>query len=90
MFKANNSNILSMLFRGGDYKEVVGMSSTTYLIIFRIFQPLSMMSLLYYILSKSKNIFVYIILIISALITCYPLGMARFSVAAMYIYHYFY
>lgn len=85
VFNANNSSILSMLFRGGDYKELVGMSTPTSLIIFRVFQPLSMMSLLYYILSKSKNIFVYIILIISALITCFPLGMARFSAAAMYI-----
>lgn len=85
VFYANNNSILSMLFRGGDYKEYVGLSSTFHLIIFRIFQPLSMMSLLYYILIKSKNKLVLIFLTITALITCFPFGMARFSAAAMYI-----
>lgn len=85
VYRANNSNILSMLFRGGDFKESVEMSSVTALIIFRVFQPIAMMCLLYYISSKSKNVIVYIALIILALITCSPLGMARFSVAAMYI-----
>jgi oligosaccharide repeat unit polymerase len=85
VFYANNYSILSMLFRGGDFKETVGLSSTSHLVIFRIFQPLSMMSLLYYILIKAKNRLVLIFLAISALITCFPFGMARFSAAAMYI-----
>lgn len=85
VFNANSNSILSMLFRGGEYKELAGMSSTTYLIVFRVFQPLSMMALLYYILIKNKNKFVLIFLTILAIITCFPLGMARFSAAAMYI-----
>lgn len=85
IFKANNNSILSMLFRGGEYKDTVTMSTTIDLIIFRVFQPLAMMSLLYYISSKSNNIIVYTILIILALITCSPFGMPRFSAASMYI-----
>ncbi len=85
IFNANNNSILSMLFRGGEFSEIIEMSSTSYLIIFRVFQPLAMMCLLYYISSKSNNTLVYFILTLSALITCSPLGMPRFSAAAMYI-----
>lgn len=85
IFNANNNSLFSMLFRGGEFKDLVQMSSTTGLIIFRVFQPLSMMCLLYYITSKSNNIIVYIVVIVLALITCSPLGMPRFSAAAMYI-----
>ena len=85
IFNANNNSILSMLFRGGEFKELVKMSSTSGLIIFGVFQPLAMICLLYYISSKSNNTLVYFILSLSALITCSPFGMARFSAAAMYI-----
>lgn len=85
VFQANNSNLLSMLVRGGELKEVATQSKSASLIIFRVFQPISMMVLLYYIITKSKNIVVYIILGLSALITCFPLAMPRFSAAAIYI-----
>ena len=85
IFNANNNSIISMLFRGGELKDLVQMSSTKSIIIFRFFQPLVMMCLLYYISSKSKNILVLLILILLVVITCSPLGMPRFSAAAMYI-----
>ncbi|HHX69333.1 MAG TPA: oligosaccharide repeat unit polymerase, partial [Gallicola sp.] len=85
IYNANSNSIVSMLFRGGEFKELIQMSTTSGLIIHRVFQPLAMMCLLYYISSKTKNILVYFILILLALITCSPLGMARFSAAAMYI-----
>lgn len=85
IFQANNFNITSMFFRGGALKELMVESGTSSLIIFRVFQPLSMMCLLYYILSPSKNIIVYLILSVLAILTCFPLGMARFSAAALYI-----
>lgn len=85
IFKANNFSLLSMLFRGGEFKESTVGSKASALIIFRVFQPLSMMSLLFYILTKSKNIFVLSIMFLLTLITCFPLGMARFSAAALYL-----
>lgn len=85
VFIANNSNFYSMLFRGGELKESQELSITSSLILFRVFQPLSMMILLYYYISKSNNIFVYILLGVSALITCFPLAMPRFAAAAIYI-----
>lgn len=85
IFIANNSNIYSMLFRDGEFKESQELSTTSSLIIFRVFQPLSMMILMYYIVSKSKNLFVYILLGIVAFITCFPLAMPRFASAAIYI-----
>lgn len=85
IYNVNNHSIVSMLFRGGEFKELIQMSTTSNLIITRVFQPLAMMSLLYYISSKSSNIFIYFVLTLLTLITCSPLGMARFSAAAMYI-----
>ncbi|MEA4828961.1 MAG: O-antigen polymerase [Enterococcus thailandicus] len=85
VYKANNSNLLSMLVRGGALKEYATQSQSASLIIFRVFQPMSMMILLYYILTKSKNITVYVVLGLLALITCFPLAMPRFAAAAIYI-----
>ncbi len=85
VFWANNFNLFSLFFRGGALKESAVESGTTSLIIFRTFQPLAMMCLLYYILSPSKKKVVYLTLTVSALLTCFPLAMARFSAAALYI-----
>ncbi|MDD2495188.1 MAG: O-antigen ligase [Tissierellia bacterium] len=85
IYRLNNYSILSMLFRGGEFKEFAVVSSTAGLIISNVFRPLSMMSLLYYITSKSNNFIIYIILTISTFITCSPIGMARFQAATMYI-----
>ncbi|WP_083710964.1 O-antigen polymerase [Proteiniphilum saccharofermentans] len=85
VFKANSFSFFSLLIRGGEMKELSSNSSTTTLIIFRFFQPISMMCLLYYISSKSKNFLVYFILTLLTLLTCFPLSMARFAAAAMYI-----
>ena len=85
IFRANNFSLLSMLFRGGEFKESNIGSKASGLIIFRFFQPMSMMCLLYYISTKSKNIFILIILALLTLVTCFPLGMARYSAAALYL-----
>lgn len=85
VFGANNFNLISMFFRGGALKESAVESGTSSLIIFRVFQPLAMMCLLYYILSPSNKKVVYLFLVISAVLTCFPLAMARFSAAALYI-----
>lgn len=85
VFMANNFNLMSMLFRGGAFKETVLESKSSSLIIFRFFQPLSMMCLLYYMLSPSHKKVITFVLFLLTLITCSPLGMARFSAAALYI-----
>lgn len=85
VFKANNYSILSMLIRGGEFKETTVESTTSHLIIYRFFQPLSIMSFFYYLTSPSKNRIVASLLGLIAIITCFPLGMARFSAAALYI-----
>lgn len=85
VFAANNFNLMSMFLRGGTLKESVIDSSTSSLLIFRVFQPLAMICLFYYILSPSKKVAVYFILTILAVLTCFPLAMPRFSAAALYI-----
>lgn len=85
IFRANNFSLLSMLFRGGEFKESIIENKASGLIVFRLFQPLSMMCLLYYISTRSKNAFILIILSLLTFIACFPLGMARFSAAALYL-----
>lgn len=85
VFWANSFSIFSMFFRGGELKELSLESKSSSLIVFRTFQPLAMMCLLYYILSPSNKKLVYFILAILAVLTCFPLAMARFSAAALYI-----
>ncbi|WP_406603589.1 O-antigen polysaccharide polymerase Wzy [Niabella agricola] len=83
---ANNGSLLSMLIRGGDYKEENASSSSVLsLIIYQFCRPLSIICLFYYITSKSKNYLTIILLSILALATCSPLGMPRFAAAALYI-----
>jgi hypothetical protein len=87
VFRMNNFSILSMLFRGSEFSQelIENQSTTSWLLISYFFRPISMMCLLYYLSSNSKNIIVVFLLSISALVTCSPLGMARFAVAAIYI-----
>lgn len=85
VFMGNNFSFTSMLIRGGALKEVAIETKSTALIIYRVFQPLSMMCLLYYILSPFHKKTITFVLFLLTLITCSPLGMARFSAAALYI-----
>ncbi len=85
VYRSNNYSILSMLFRGGEFSsktsETLGMS----LIIARLIRPISMLSFLYYYILPKRNKLVLLILFSLAIITTFPLGMARFEVAALYI-----
>lgn len=87
IFYINNFSMFSMLIRGGEFKEQVEdvESSTMMLIVNQIIRPVSFISMLYFISTKTKNIIAYILLLVLALITCSPLGMPRFAAAAMYI-----
>lgn len=85
VFYANNFNLVSMLVRSGELRESNLETKALSLIVFRFFQPLSIVCLYYYLFLKSKNYFVLFLLFILTLITCAPTGMARFSAAALYI-----
>lgn len=91
VFQSNNYNILPMIIRGGDIlSELLDVgegnsSPTKWLIINNFVRPIAMMCFLYYVISPNKNKFVFTLLLILALITCFPTGMPRFAAAAMYI-----
>lgn len=86
MFYANSGSILSMLVRGGEFKEESASSSSSInLIVYQFCRPLSIICLFYYIISKNRNYLVMLVLTILALITCSPIGMPRFAAAALYI-----
>lgn len=82
---ANQYSISSLLIRSGEFKESNLDSKSFQLIIFRFFQPLSMVCLLFYLSGKYKSRLFVFILFLLALITCFPTGMARFSAAALYL-----
>lgn len=85
----NNFSLSSLLVRTGELKESVSTasetSSTQSLIVYNFFRPMVMMCLLYYLYIPKKNIGVVILLSIIAVATCFPLGIARFATATLYI-----
>jgi oligosaccharide repeat unit polymerase len=74
-----------MLIRGGVEKTTIESSQASSLIISRVFRPLSMMALLYYIFSNNRNIIILSFLLVITILTASPFGMARFQAAALYI-----
>lgn len=91
VFASNNFNILPMLLRGGELvvdalKNVQADESLTkWLIVNNFVRPISIMCFLYYGISTEKNKFIFTILGLLALITCFPAAIPRFAAAAMYI-----
>lgn len=91
VFASNNFNILLMVIRGGelvadlmrDVEE--DESPTKWLIVNNFVRPISIMCFLYYAVSKEKNILIFAVLGILAIITCFPSAIPRFAAAAMYI-----
>ncbi|WP_312390638.1 O-antigen polymerase [Chryseobacterium sp.] len=83
---ANNFSILSMLVRGGTLKKELSTESTSVnLIIAQFIRPISFLCFLFYISTSKKNYFVTAVLLIIALVTCSPFGIARFYAAAIYL-----
>jgi hypothetical protein len=91
VFQSNNFSLLAMLLRGGDLIEellansVTDESPTKWLIINNFIRPISMISFLVYAINSNRNKFVYILLLILAVLTCFPTAMPRFAAAALYI-----
>lgn len=92
VFASNSFSIIPMLLRGGELVDEVMRnntsqdgSPTTWLLINNFIRPLSIMCFLYYAISMQRNIIIFIILGLLALITCFPIAIPRFAAAAMYI-----
>lgn len=85
VLRANDYSVISMLFRGGEFKNVTSINQISFLITFRFLQPLSMIVFYVYLISNDKRKIVVVILGLISLITCFPLSMPRFSAAALYI-----
>lgn len=85
-FSNNGFSILSLLFRGGEYSQSSpSLSGTAWLLSQYLIRPLPLIIFLSYYLIKQKMDFHFIIFCLIGVITAFPLGMARFSVAALYI-----
>lgn len=86
MFYINGFNFTSMLFRGGEFKEdMVELQQSAGLIIGNFLKPMSMVVFLSALVAGVRHKEVLPVLFVLLLLSCPPTGMARFSVAAMYI-----
>ena len=81
----NNYSILSLLFRGGEFKEQTETSSSISLILTYITKFLTFFCLLYGLSSFKSNKLYCMIVGIILLMVAAPTGMARFMVAAIYL-----
>jgi hypothetical protein len=86
MLYMNNFNIVSLLFRGGEFVDRVEFSSgTVRLIITKVFQPMMMVCLLFYLGVKNRKFSILFFLFLITIIGSSPTGMPRFAAAALYI-----
>lgn len=86
VFYVNNFSILSMLVRGGDFKNTINFTSTTsFLLIEQFLRPASFLCFLFYLTIEKRKWQITILLTVIALVTCCPFGVPRFYAAAIYI-----
>jgi len=78
--------VFNLLLRGGELKSSgLEIASSTSLIITQFIRPIPMIALFFYLVSKSRNYLVLFILFPLAILSIFPLGVARFYAAAIYI-----
>lgn len=86
IFYINSFNVFNLLLRGGELKSSeLEMASSTFLLIDKFIRPIPMIALFFYLVSKNRNLFVLAILFLLAVLSIFPLGVARFYAAAIYI-----
>lgn len=81
----NNFNIMSLMFRGGEFIDRVNQGQIAGLVVGNFFRPMPMIIFLGAYIMKIKHKVVLPILFILMIISSPPTGMARFSAAAIYI-----
>ncbi|MCF7456230.1 O-antigen polysaccharide polymerase Wzy [Vibrio sp. A1-1] len=81
----NNFSILSLLFRGGEFKEVVEVSSWLRSVVYTLFRFIPVFLFTFSIVCKKSSFFINLLLFAVMLLCASPLGMPRFMVAALYI-----
>ena len=81
----NNFNIISLMFRGGEFTDRVNQGQIASMVAGNFFRPMPMIIFLGAYIMKVKHKVVLPILFILMIISSPPTGMARFSAAAIYI-----
>ncbi|WP_162419552.1 O-antigen polymerase [Cyclobacterium roseum] len=82
----NNFSLLSLLFRGGEFSDMSSdISGPLWLFSQFFIRPLPIIIFLSYYLVNNKFNIHFVIFGMIGIVTAFPLGMARFSVAALYI-----
>ncbi|WP_339922432.1 O-antigen polymerase [uncultured Cyclobacterium sp.] len=85
-FSNNGYSIMSLMFRGGEFSEMSSSITGPLWLISQYFvRPLPMILFLSYYIYKNRIDFHFIVFGFMAILTAFPLGMARFSIAALYI-----
>lgn len=81
----NNFNIMSLMFRGGEFKEHIDLAKSSGLLISSIFTPMNAFLFLYVWYKDRRRKMLLSFLFVATLFTAPPTGLARFSLAAIYI-----
>jgi len=81
----NNFNVLSLLFRGGEFSEHADVEKSITLLSEKFFRPLSLIIFIISFKYNRKRTFLNFILFFLFVLTCFPSGMARNATAAFYI-----
>lgn len=81
----NNYSILSLIFRGGEHKDLIELAGPTQTLIQSFFRFLPMVMFTAYLNFSHRPLLPTLTLAVGAIIAASPLGMPRFMVAALYI-----
>jgi len=80
----NNFNLMSLLFRGGEFVDRIQISQVTFLLTSYFLRPITLIIFLMSCQMRATKVWVFIFGILF-LVSSPPTGMARFSAAALYI-----
>lgn len=81
----NNFNLLSMIFRGGEFKETVVMKSWLYSIIVTLFRFIPVYIFTYTLITWNNSYIYKCVLFFIAIVCASPFGISRFMAGALYI-----
>ncbi len=85
MLWLNSFNIVSLFVRGGDMKDAVDVSNISSLILSNFVRPIPMIIFISALIFKLRNKLIILYLLLCLLFTCPPTGVARYTVAAVYL-----
>lgn len=85
VYKMNNGSLLSMLFRGGEFKETIEVERWVGSILGTVFRFLPVLLFIMVVRDKKVSLSAKLLILFTCLFCASPAGMARFMVALVYL-----